>query len=65
MTEDAPVTDEPAEERTWWLDRKENVTKIARTLYVVCGVVLLPRPDPKTSSSRPHVQSSMLPNISP
>ena len=41
MTEDAPVTDEPAEERTWWLDRKENVTKIARALYIVCGVVLL------------------------
>jgi len=41
MTEDAPVTDEPTEERTWWLDRKENVTKIARTLYGVCAVLLL------------------------
>jgi hypothetical protein len=41
MTEDAPVTDEPAEERTWWLDRRENVTKVARALYVVCAVVLL------------------------
>lgn len=35
------MTDRPAEERTWWLDRKENVTKVARTLYVVCAVVLL------------------------
>ncbi len=33
--------DKPAEERTWWLDRKENVTKVARTLYGVCAVVLL------------------------
>lgn len=41
MTEDVPVTEEPAEERTWWLDRKENVTKIARTLYGVCAVLLL------------------------
>ena len=35
------MTDKPAEERIWWLDRKENVTKIARTLYIVCAVVLL------------------------
>ena len=35
------MTDKPAEESIWWLDRKENVTKIARALYVVCGVVLL------------------------
>jgi len=35
------VSDKPAEERTWWLDRKENVTKVARTLYAVCAVVLL------------------------
>jgi hypothetical protein len=41
MTEEVPVTDDPAEERTWWLDRKENVTKIALALYIVCGVVLL------------------------
>ncbi len=31
----------PAEERTWWLDRKENVTKVVRALYVLCAVVLL------------------------
>ena len=41
MTEEAPLTEEPAEERTWWLDRKENVTKVARTLYGVCAVLLL------------------------
>ncbi len=41
MTEETPVTDEPAEERPRWLDRKENVTKIARTLYGVCAVLLL------------------------
>ena len=35
------MSDKPAEERTWWLDRKENVTKVARTLYGVCAVVLL------------------------
>ena len=35
------MTDKPAEERTWWLDRKENVTKIAYTLYVVCAILLL------------------------
>ena len=29
------MSDKPAEERTWWLDRKENVTKVARTLYGV------------------------------
>jgi hypothetical protein len=31
----------PDEGRTWWLDRKENVTKVARTLYVVCALLLL------------------------
>ena len=36
-----PVTGQPADQRTWWLDRKENVTKIVRTLYVVCALVLL------------------------
>ena len=35
------MTDKPADEKTWWLDRKENVTKVARTLYAVCAVVLL------------------------
>ncbi len=35
------MSDKPAEERTWWLDRKENVTKVARTLSAVCAVVLL------------------------
>jgi len=35
------VTDKPTDEKPRWLDRKENVTKIARTLYVVCAVVLL------------------------
>lgn len=41
MTEEGPLTEEPAEERTWWLDRKENVTKILRALYGVCAVLLL------------------------
>lgn len=27
--------------RIWWLDRKENVTKVARTLYAVCAIVVL------------------------
>ncbi len=35
------MSDKPADERTWWLDRKENVSKIAYTLYAVCAVVLL------------------------
>ena len=35
------MTDKPADEKTWWLDRKDNVTKVARTLYAVCAVVLL------------------------
>ncbi|MDH3737627.1 MAG: hypothetical protein OER92_00430 [Alphaproteobacteria bacterium] len=34
------MTDKPTDEKPGWLDRKENVTKIVRTLYVVCGVVL-------------------------
>ena len=25
----------------WWLDRKKNVTLVARALYVVCAVVLM------------------------
>lgn len=41
MTENAPLAEEPDEERTWWLDRKENVTKILRALYGVCAVLLL------------------------
>jgi len=41
MTENAPVAEEPDEKRTWWLDRKENVTKILRALYGVCAVLLL------------------------
>ena len=35
------MTDKPTEERTWWLDRKENVTKVAWALYVVCAAVML------------------------
>jgi hypothetical protein len=35
------VTDKPADEKPGWLDRKENVTKIVRALYVVCGLVIL------------------------
>jgi hypothetical protein len=41
VTEETSVTDEPTEERPRWLDRKENVTKIARMLYGVCAVLLL------------------------
>lgn len=35
------MTDKPTDEQPGWLERKENVTKIARTLYVVCAIVLL------------------------
>ena len=35
------MTDKPVDEKPGWLDRKENVTKIVRTLYVVCGLVIL------------------------
>jgi len=28
-------------ERRHWLDRKENVTKVARGLYLLCGVLVL------------------------
>ena len=35
------MSEKPADEKIWWLDRKENVTKIAWTLYVVCAIVLL------------------------
>jgi hypothetical protein len=27
--------------RRWWLDRKENVTTVARALYTACAAVLL------------------------
>lgn len=35
------MTDKPTDEQPGWLERKENVTKIAWTLYVVCAIVLL------------------------
>lgn len=35
------MTDKPTDEKPGWIERKENVTKIARTLYVVCGLVIL------------------------
>ena len=35
------MSDKPTDEKTWWLDRKENVTKVARTLYVMCAIVIL------------------------
>jgi len=27
--------------KSYWLDRKENVTKVYRAVWVVCGVLLL------------------------
>lgn len=44
MTEETTekISEESTEEQHIpWLDRKESVTKIARTLYVVCAIVLL------------------------
>lgn len=35
------MTDKPTDEKPGWIERKENVTKIARTLYVVCGLIIL------------------------
>jgi len=27
--------------RTYWLDRKENVTKVYRSVWIACGLLLL------------------------
>lgn len=41
MTDHHESLNTNVEERTWWLDRKENVTKVAWALYLVCAVVIL------------------------